>query len=122
MNIKRIIRTEDYFGDPADFAIIWETVCMTCTFAVGFQIDKRNEVSIFHVTSMGGKDIYTCLDTCFLDIYNQYNFSIEEKVKREMKKVITRVLTARLKAGMITMEQIERWAENEKKYMEKGNK
>ena len=31
------IRTEDYFGEPADFEIIWETVCMTCTFAVGIQ-------------------------------------------------------------------------------------
>ena len=25
------IRTEDYFGEPADFEIIWATVCMTCT-------------------------------------------------------------------------------------------
>lgn len=106
----RVIRTEDFFGEPADFEIIWETVCMTCTFAVGIQTDKRNEFSIFHVTNMGGEDIYTCLDTCFFNIYKQYNFSIEEKVKKEMKKVITRVLTARVKAGMITVEQIKRWA------------
>lgn len=108
----RTIRTEDFFGEPADFEIIWETVRMTCTFAVGIQTNKRNEFSIFHVTSMGGKDIYHILDTGFLDVYQKYGFSVEEKVKKEMTKVITRVLTARVKAGMITVEQIERWAEN----------
>lgn len=109
----RTIRTEDFFGELADFEIIWETVCMTCTFAVGIQTDKRNEFSIFHVTNMGGDDIYHILDTGFLDVYKKYHFSVEEKVKKEMKKVITRVLTARVKAGMITVEQIERWAKNE---------
>jgi len=109
----RTIRTEDFFGKPVDFEIIWETVCMTCTFAVGIQTDKRDELSIFYVTNMGEKDIYTCLDTSFLDDYKQHNFNIEEKVKKEMKKVITRVLTARVKAGMITIEQIERWVKNE---------
>ena len=107
------IRTEDYFGEPADFEIIWETVCMTCTFAVGIQTDKRNEFSIFHVTNMGGKDIYHILDTGFLDVYQKYNFSVVDKVQEEMKKVITRVLTARLNAGMITVKQIENWARSE---------
>lgn len=111
--VIRTIRTEDYFGEPADFEIIWETVCMTCTFAVGIQTDKRNEFSIFHVTSMGGKDIYHILDTGFLDVYQKYNFSVVDKVQEEMKKVITRVLTARLKAGMITVKQIENWAKSE---------
>ena len=109
----RTIRTEDYFGEPADFEIIWETVCMTCTFAVGIQTNKQNEFSIFHVTNMGEKDIYHILDTGFLDVYQKYNFSVVEKVQEEMKKVITRVLTARLKAGMITVKQIENWARSE---------
>lgn len=109
----RTIKTKDYFGVFHNFEIIWETVCMTCTFAVGIQTDNRNEFSIFHVTNMGGNDIYTILDTGFLDVYKNYNFSVEEKVKKEMKKVIKRVLTARVKAGMITIEQIERWAKNE---------
>lgn len=108
--IIRTIRTEDFFGEPADFEIIWETVCMTCTFAVGIQTDKRNEFTIFHVTNRGGKDVYTVLDTGFLDVYYKYSFSVEAKVKKEMKKVITKVLTARVKAGMITVEQIERWS------------
>lgn len=106
----KIIQTNDFFGEPADFEIIWETGCLTCTFAVGIQTDKRNEFSIFHVTSMGGEDIYHILDTGYLDVYKKYNLSVEEKVKEEMAKVITRVLTARVKAGMITVEQIERWA------------
>ena len=110
----RTIRTEDFFGEPADFEIIWETVCMTCTFAVGIQTDRRNEFSIFHVTNMGEKDIYHILDTGFLEVYDKYNFSVVEKVQKEMKKVITRVLTARLKAGMITVEQIEHWANKRK--------
>lgn len=108
--MNKVIRTKDFFGADADFEIIWETVCMTCTFAVGIQTDKRNELSIFHVTNMGGADRYTVLDTCFLDIYKKYNYSIEEKVKKEMVKVITKVLTARAKAGMITIEQIKGWA------------
>ena len=111
--VIRTIRTEDFFGEPANFEIIWETVCMTCTFAVGIQTDKRNEFSIFHVTNMGEKDIYHILDTGFLDVYQKYNFSVVEKVQEEMKKVITRVLTARLKAGMITVEQIEKGARSE---------
>lgn len=106
----RTIRTEDFFGEPANFEIIWTTVCMTCTFAIGIQTDKRNEFSIFHVTNMGGKDIYHILDTGFLDVYCKHGFSIVEKVQEEMRKVITRVLTARVKAGMITVEQVERWA------------
>ena len=110
----KIIRTGDFFGEPANFEIIWETVKMTCTFAVGIQTDKRNEFSIFHVTNFGGNDIYTVLDTGFLDVYQKYGFSVEEKVKKEMAKVITQVLTARFKAGQITIEQIERWAENER--------
>ena len=104
----KTIRAEGFF-EPADFEIIWETVCMTCTFAVGIQTDKRNEFSIFYVTNMDGKDIYHILDTGFLDVYYKNNFSVEEKVKEEMKKVITEVLTAKRKAGMITVEQIKRW-------------
>lgn len=104
----KTIRAEGFF-EPADFEIIWETVCMTCTFAVGIQTDKRNEFSIFYVTNMDGKDIYHILDTGFLDVYYKNNFSVEEKVKEEMKKVITEVLTAKIKAGMITVEQIKRW-------------
>mgnify|MGYP006958224108 CR=1 FL=1 len=114
MTNHKIIRTNDYFGEPADFEIIWTTYRMTCTFAVGIQTNKRNEFTIFHVTNMGGNDIYTALDTGFFDVYQKYGFSIEEKVKEEMAKVITRVLTARVKAGMITIEQIKRWAENDK--------
>lgn len=109
----RTIKTRDFFGRPVDFEIIWETVCMTCTFAVGIQTDKRNEFTIFHVTNMGGNDIYTVLDTGFLDVYQKYGYLVEEKVKKEMKKVIKRVLTARVKSGMITIEQIERWSKNE---------
>lgn len=112
MVAHKFIRTRDFFGELADFEIIWMTVCMTCTFAVGIQTDKRNELSIFHVTNMGGEDIYTCLNTYFIDICKQYNFNIEEKIKKEMKKVITNVLTTRAKAGMITIEQIERWIKN----------
>lgn len=111
----KIITANDYFGEPADFIICWETVCMSCTFAVGIKTDKRNEFSIFHVTNMGGKDIYHILDTGFLDVYYKYSFPVVEKVKKEMKKVITRVLTARAEAGMITIEQIEKWAKYEHK-------
>lgn len=111
----KIISTNNYFGELVDFIICWETVCMTCTFAVGFQTDKQNELSIFYVTNIGEKDIYNILDICHLEVYQRCGFSIEEKVKKEMKKVIARVLTTRVEAGIITIEQIKKWAEHEHK-------
>lgn len=112
MTNHKNIWTYDFFGKPANFEIIWETVCLTCTFAVGIQTDKRNEFTIFHVINMGDNDIYIVLDTGFLDVYQKYGLSVEEKVKKEMAKVITRVLTEKVKDGIITVEQIERWAKN----------
>lgn len=109
----RTIRTKDFFGEPTDFEILWETVCMTCTFAVGIQTDRRNELTIFHVTNMGGSDIYTGLNTFFLENFYNNSFLLVENIKKEMKKVIKRVLTSRVKCGMITIEQIERWSKNE---------
>ena len=108
----RTIRTEDFFGKLANFEILWETVCMTCTFAVGIQTDKPNELSIMYVTSMDGKDIYDILETVFLEDYYNDSLSLIEEVKKEMKRVIIKVLTARVKAGMITIEQIRKWAVN----------
>lgn len=111
----RTIKAEDFFGELVDFEIIWETVCLTCTFAVGIQADKRDEFSIFHVTNIDGKDIYHILETGFLDDYYKYSFPVVEKVKKEMKRVIAKVLTTRVEAGMITIEQIKKWAEHEHK-------
>lgn len=108
----KIIKTNDFFGTPADFAIVWSTVCLTCTFAIGIQLDCPDEFTIFHVTSFHGKDEYTVLDTCFYSIFERYNYSIEEKVKKEMEKVITRVLTTRIAANMLTVEQVINWSEN----------
>ena len=113
MVAHKFIKTNNVFGTPVEFEIVWMTVCLTCTFAVGIQTDKHNELTIFHVTNMGGNDIYTSLDTVFLEDYYNNSFSLVEKVKKEMKKVIKRVLTARVKCGMITVEQIERWSKNE---------
>lgn len=110
----KIISANDYFGKLADFVILWETVSMSCTFAVGVQTDKRNELSIFHVIHYNGRDNYFILDTCFIDVYQKYGFSLEEKVKKEMKKVIIKVLTARVKAGILSLETIMKWARHER--------
>lgn len=95
--MKKIIEAKDYFGYSANFEIIWETYFIICTFAVGVHTDRRDELSIFRVTHLNGKDVYTCLNAGSLDVY---------QVKKEMKEVITQILMARLKAGTMTMEQI----------------
>lgn len=111
-NFKRIVKANDYFGNESTFGIIWETVCMTCTFAVGIDFNDTNELSIFYVYNMGRDDIYDCLNTLFINVYQQHGYSYEEKIKKEMAEKIKEVLTARVKAGMITVEQIERWVKN----------
>lgn len=108
--MTKMIVTKDFFRNEKTFAICWETVCMGYTFAVGIDTTEPNEVSIFYVTNNGLKDDYEVLDTCFWDVYQKYNFSFEEKVKKEMSKVIKGGLTRRLKSGKITVEQIERMA------------
>ena len=89
---------------------IYTTVCMGYTFTVGKGIERDPNFSIFHVTNDGQHDDYK-----LLDIYITAGNTIEEAQKgvlltlqREMKKVIKKGLTTRLKSGMITIEQIER--------------
>ena len=45
-NFKRIVKANDYFGNESTFGIIWETVCMTCTFAVGIDFNDTNELQL----------------------------------------------------------------------------
>lgn len=107
--MTKYIKTWDYFGTEKLFIICFETLVLHETFAIGIDTTEPNEVSIFHVTNDGRKDNYTCLDTCFWDVYEKYHFSFEEKFKKEIKIILKRVLTTRIKSGMITIEQIERW-------------
>lgn len=110
MEYKRIIDTKDYLGNDSTFSIIWETVFMSCTFAVGIDFNDPDEMSIFYVYHMFEKDHYECLDTLFINVYEKYGYSYIEKIKKEMAKKTKEVLIARLKAGLITLDKIEKWA------------
>ena len=104
--MKKIINAKDYFGTETTYIICFETVVLTETFAVGIDTADTDEVSIFHVVNDGIKDNYITLDTCLL--WN-VNFNFEDKFKKEIATVLTRVLTNRVKSGMLTVEQIKKW-------------
>lgn len=108
----RVIQAKDYLGKEAMYAICFETIILHETFAVGIDTQDRGEVSIFHVVNDGRKDNYECLDTCFWDIYLKYNLSFEKKFKKEITQVLKRVLRNRVEAGLITVEQIQKWVKN----------
>jgi len=112
MTFKRVIDTKDYLGNDSRFGIIWEKVFLSCTFSVGIDFNDPNELSIFYVYNVYGKDHYECLDTLFLDVYKKYGHDITEKVKKEIANKAKLVLASRVQAGLLTVETIEKWAEH----------
>ena len=104
----KTVWAKDFFRDYKYFNICFETTIMNEKFAVGVDTTKPNEVSIFYVMSGCGDDVYYCLNTCFWDIFEKYHFSFEEKLKKEIAKVLKDILTSKVKAGKMTIEQIER--------------
>lgn len=109
---RKIFFAKDWNKVGRNYYEIYTTVCMGYTFAVGKGIEKDPDFSIFHVTNDGQHDHYE-----LLDVYLTAGDTIEETqkgvlfvLKREMKKVIKKGLTTRMKSGMLTIEQIERMA------------
>ena len=107
---RKIFFARDWNKVGKNYYEIYTTVCMGYTFAVGKGIERDPNFSIFYVTNDGQYDNYE-----LLDVYITAGDTIEKAQKgvllilqREMKKVIKKGLTTRLKSGMITIEQIER--------------
>ena len=109
---RKVFFARDWNKVGKNYYEIYSTVCMGYTFTVGKGIEKDPNFSIFYVTNDGQHDHYEILDE-----YITANDTIEEIqkgvlfiLKREMKKVIKKSLTTRVKSGMLTIEQIERMA------------
>lgn len=104
--MRKIIHAKDYFGKDTSFIIVYETVCMNYTFAIGLDINKPNEFSFFEVCHYL-KDNYYILDTGFLDVYKKYNYSIMESFEKKIKELITERLTKKYECGKMTLLEIE---------------
>lgn len=120
--MKKIFLARDDIGWGAqmrNFQEIYSTVCMTCTFAVGVDIENRNRVGIFYVTNDGIRDHYEMKASVNINPAGGISPEImgrmvQNELKDVMRITIKRVLTTRLKSGMITIEQIEKIAKYEK--------
>lgn len=112
---RKIFFARDWNKVGRNYYEIYTTVCMGYTFTVGKGIERDPNFSIFYVTNDGQHDHYEILDVYITagDTLEDTQKGVLTVLKREMKRVIKRGLTARVKSGMITVEQIERWAQNE---------
>ena len=114
--MRKIFLAKDDFGWGAqmrNFQEIYSTVCMTCSFVVGVDIENRKRIGIFYVTNDGIRDHYEMKAGININpaggISPQVMGSmVQDELKNVMKRTIKRVLATRLRSGMITVEQIER--------------
>jgi len=111
---RKIFFARDWDKIGRNYYEIYTTVCMGYTFTVGKGIEKDPNFSIFHVTNDGQHDHYEILNVYITagDTIEDTQKGVLTVLKKEMQEVITKALTTRVKAGMITVEQIERWAKN----------
>lgn len=109
---RKIFFARDWDKVGKNYYEIFSTVCMGYTFTVGKGIEHDPNFSIFHVTNDGQYDHYELLDVYITagDTIEKIQKGVLFVLQREMKKVIKKGLTTRLKSGMITVEQIERMA------------
>lgn len=107
---RKIFFARDWNKVGKNYYEIYTTVCMGYTFTVGKGIERDPNFSIFYVTNDGQHDNYELLDVYITvgDTVEKAQKGVLLALQREMKKVIKKGLTTRLKSGMITVEQIER--------------
>ena len=106
---------KDWIKGGRIYSEIYTTVCLGYTFTVGKGIEKKDrDFSIFYVTNDGQQDHYELLDVYLTagDTLEEIQKGVLATLKREMKRVITKGLTTRVKSGMLTIEQIERWVKD----------
>lgn len=111
---RKIFFARDWDKVGRNYYEIYTTVCMGYTFTVGKGIERDPNFSIFYVTNDGQHDHYEILNVYITagDTIEDTQKGVLTVLKKEMQEVITKALTTRVKAGMITVEQIERWAKN----------
>ena len=110
----KIFFARDWNKVGRNYYEIYTTVCMGYTFTVGKGIEKDPNFSIFYVTNDGKYDHYEILDVYITagDTVEQIQKGVLSILQREMKRVITKGLTARVKSGMLTIEQVKKMAYN----------
>ena len=109
---RKIFFARDWNKVGRNYYEIYTAVCMGYTFTVGKGIERDPNFSIFYVTNDGQHDHYEILDVYITagDTIEDTQKGVLTVLKREMKKVITRELTTRVKSGMLTIEQVEKMA------------
>jgi len=109
---RKIFFARDWDKVGRNFYEIYTTVCMGYTFTVGKGIENDPNFSIFHVTNDGRHDHYEILDVYITagDTIEQIQKGVLFVLQREMKKVIIKGLTTRVKSGILTIEQIKKMA------------
>ena len=87
MKVNYTVHTQDFFGDIKEFQICWKVDILNRTFVVGVDLSNPNEVSLFEVIFERRYDTYayTLINTYFWNVYKKHNFSIEEKVQKDIK-------------------------------------
>lgn len=87
MKINYTVHTQDFFGKVTEFQICWKVNILNRTFVVGVDLSNPNEVSLFEVIFERKYDVYayTIINTYFWDVYQKNNFSIEEKIQKDIK-------------------------------------
>ena len=111
---RKIFFARDWDKVGKNYYEIYTAVCLGYTFTVGKGIEKDPDFSIFYVTNDGQHDHYELLNVYLTagDTLEDIQKGVLTTLQREMKRVIKKELTTRVKAGMITVEQIERWVKN----------
>lgn len=111
---RKIFFARDWNGVGKNYFEIYTTVCLGYTFAVGQGIERDPNFSIFSVTNDGKYDQYKILDEYITasDTVEQVQKGVVALLQREMKREIKRCLMARIKSGMLTVEQVEKWKEH----------
>ena len=96
-------------GQMQNFKTVFITFCMNYTFVVGQPLESK-DFAIFWVWNDGERDKYEILDQLIItnETAEEATQKVEITLKKEMKAKVKKLLTARLKSGMITIEQIER--------------
>lgn len=108
---RKIFFARDWDGDGKNYYEIYTTVCLGYTFAVGQGIEKDPNFSIFRVTNDGQHDKYEILDVYITagDTVERVQKGVVALLQKEMKREIKKGIMTRIKSGILTVEQVEKW-------------
>ncbi len=95
MTEAKTIIAQDYFGNKSTFLTVWEGDCLGYTFLAGVDCKNKNELSLFFAPK--GKKYYITLNTYFIDVFQKYNYSFSDSLRKDIKKFIVKDLLYKFK-------------------------